>query len=261
MIRRHLHILVSLVLGIAAQSAHARVFNFNDMGVAAYFRATGAYGNLGQDAFKHSSGDQTIFQTKDSPVYNYSGEIGVAISMGDRLAARLGIEGFQSRQIEAPGFSSLGTHLMTVDSKVAAVIPSLTFEIIMTKGDITRSYFFAGAGYANIRATNTYTMTVDGTALYGGVQDYKEAVESTAIMSHYGVGFEFLFSKNATMALEAGYRTLSSGRMTHRDSVTTVNGAISSGATAEKNNGSSRSLDLGGPFAGLTLRFYIPAFR
>jgi hypothetical protein len=258
---RYLFTFFIIALNLAGATAQARVFSFSDSSVAAYFRATGGQSQLGQDAFKYSSGASTRFQMKDDPEYNYTGEIGVMILMGDNVSMRLGVEGFQSRQIEAPGFNSGGSRLMSVDSKVSAFIPNLTLEFKMIRTESTKTYLFAGAGYASMKSTNDVTVTATGAGTYGGLGSYKEAVSSTGIMSQAGAGFEFVLVDNATLATEIGYRILSSGKMTHDDAITTPYGAVGSGATATKNGTGSRALDLGGAFVGVSIRFYIPPLR
>lgn len=252
-------VLLSYVCGcLWSVAASARIFSFEDLRVAAFFRGTGGMHMMGQDAFSQSSGSSTYFESKDSPSFNYSGEIGLLFQMGDNFAARIGIEGLQTRQIEAPGYNGTGTHLMTVDSKIVAFVPNLTFDFNLSKTPTTKSFFFIGGGYVQVKGTNEYDLTTDGSTEYGGAADYKEVVSGTAFMGQAGLGFEFLFVDNATLTTEVGWRYLPISDLEYTQDVTTVTGAKSKGAKAVNNNGRARTYDMGGPFVGIALRFYIP---
>jgi hypothetical protein len=63
---------------------------------------------------------------------------------------------------------------------------------------------------------------------------------------------------NVAVILEGGWRQLSTEKLKHEASVTSVNGAVTDGDDATKNDGGKRAFDMGGPFVGVALRFYVP---
>lgn len=243
-----------------AVDASARIFNFKDTTIAAYFRATGGLHMMGQEGFSLSSGDQTFFENKDKPAYNYTGEIGLLFNFGDHLSVRLGVEGLQSREIEAPGKDGAGVPLLDVTSRILAFAPNLTFEVALAKTPESKFFLFAGMGYVTLKATNEYSMTAAGTTLYGN-GNYKETVSGISLMGHGGFGYEFLFVDNCTLAIETGWRYLLANKLKYTDAITTVDGAKEKGERARNSDGSARSIDMGGPFIGVAFRFYIPPLK
>jgi hypothetical protein len=256
--KKHLFLLVILICFGASPAAHARVFNMSDSSIAAYFRGSGGLSMMGGEAYSTSSGASTYFDDKDKPLYNYSGEIGLLYQASDRVVVRLGVEGVQTREVTAPGKSSTSLGLMTVDSKALAFVPNLTLEIKLTSSPTGKSYIFLGGGYAMLKASNSYTMLAGGTSTYPGVSDYKDAVSGKGIMAQGGCGFEFLMLDNVTLATELGWRYLPIPTVTHDSAVTTVQGAVTADSTAKDGAGNDRAYDMGGPFVGISLRFYIP---
>jgi hypothetical protein len=251
-------LLLILICTLAGEFASARVFNFSDLNVAAYFRGTGGMHMMGQEGFSLSSGDESFFNNNDKPYFNYSGEIGLLFQLGETVIVRMGVEGLQSREIDAAARNASDQKLLDVNSKIVAFIPNLTLEFQLANGLNNRTYFFAGAGYVQIKGTNEYTMTAQGTSDYGGATDYKETVAGFALMGQGGLGFEFLFVDNCTLATEVGWRYLPVAKLKHEETLTTVQGPVTAGQTALNHDGSKRTYDMGGPFVGISLRFYIP---
>src|SRR5689334_20957376 len=116
----------SILLGLFASAAGAKVFSFQNGNVAGYIRGGTQLLSLDQDAFVHSSGTQTEFP--DSGVkYGFNGEIGFQFSMGP-LALRLGAEAFHPKELEIIGSDSSGSQLFTLTSSVFVFSPMLTLE-------------------------------------------------------------------------------------------------------------------------------------
>jgi hypothetical protein len=250
-----------LALLLVGTSASARVFTMADSNVAAYFRGTGGMNMMGGTAYSTSSGNATYFDDKYKPLYNYSGEIGVLIHMGESVSMRLAVEGLQSREVTAVGESGAGVKYMDVDSKIVAFVPNLTFEFKLSGTPNSKTYLFLGGGYATVKGTNDYTMTAAGTTQYGGATNYSETVAGTGLMGQAGAGYEFVMLDNCGFSIEGGWRYLPVSKLKYQDSVTTVSGAVTDGGTAKDFNGGTRKYDMGGPFVGVSFRFYIPPLR
>jgi hypothetical protein len=60
-----------------------------------------------------------------------------------------------------------------------------------------------------------------------------------------------------TLALDLGYRYFKVSSLSSTGTATTFTGSETSGSTILNTNGSDRSLNLGGAFGGLSMRFYI----
>jgi hypothetical protein len=65
-----------------------------------------------------------------------------------------------------------------------------------------------------------------------------------------------MFADHATLVADLGYRYLRVNELKSSDDVTTFTGSYHAGDTLKNNDGSDRSLDLGGFFAGIGFRFY-----
>jgi opacity protein-like surface antigen len=236
--------------------SEARVFSFKDTWVSAYLRGTGGYSSVGNNAYDDTSGTATAFQNKDGAKYNFSGEIGFAFQFGSRLAARLGVEGIESKSTEA------NSQYLDVKSSVLAVSPDLTLEFSILNSDKSKLYIFAGAGYANTTVINEYAMATGQSQYPGAPATYKETWKGTAISYSAGAGAETFVLDNVTMSFELGYRMLDVTDFTYGAAVTGIRGAatsnLTSGGKVKNNNGDAVDINLGGLFAGVIFKFYIP---
>jgi hypothetical protein len=253
-------ILKILIFIFISFQSEARVFSFKDADMSVYLRGTGGLSQAGSDAWKFSSGNQTFFDSKDGVDYNFSGELGFLASF-KKMNIRLGFEILQTKDAKVSGNDNLAVKLMDVESRSIAFTPNVTLEFNILEQGTTRYLLFLGGGYSTVDITNRYTLTTAGTTAYGAIPDYKEDVSGKAITLEAGVGTEFLLLDNVTLFLDVGYRELSVPELYFDETIITVSGNRAKGERATKENGNPRSIDLGGAFIGLSLRFYLPPFK
>lgn len=252
---------VTLFIVLAVARSEARVFNAKESPFAAYIRGTGGQSNLGYSAYAESSGADTRFQLQDKPAYHYSGEVGVMLLLSEQARVRIGFEGLQAREVEAPG--KVGTaKAMDVTSRLLSMMPAANLELVFTQTESSQYFFFAGGGYAKVKSTNVYDLTPSGLTYYGLARDYKETVSGNAVMGQVGIGTEWRAIDNVNFSLEFGYRYLVARKLNYENTQNTAEGSTVDGGTAKINNGTgTRALDMSGVFAGFSFRFYIPPLR
>jgi hypothetical protein len=107
-----------------------------------------------------------------------------------------------------------------------------------------------------VTTQNIYKMTAAGTTAFGGVADHTETGKGSGFALQTSAAYEFEFADHATLVLDVGYRYLRITTLTSSGDVTTMSGTYHEGDTLKNNNGSDRSLDLGGFFGGAGFRFY-----
>lgn len=250
--------LAIVFLAVAATSAaHARVFNFKEATLGAYVRGTGGKSAVGQDPFGNSSGGDTIISEETN--WDYSGELGAQLSLGDKVNLRLGVEAIQHRPVtEAKGTNQSGAERFTLDSDVFIFNPNATLEYIYHANGHWRFYALAGAGLADVTVVNSYKMTALGTADYG-VGDFDEKMHASVYSGHVGTGFEALFTDNATVSMDLNYRYLKVQTIKYKGDTQSIvaPGGVTKGETAYNQDGNKRTLDLGGVYVGVTFRFYL----
>lgn len=246
------------LLILCASSAEARVFDLKSATMAPYFRGTGGTTPLGQDAFIHGSGTGTDIKSKSN--YNYSGELGLSLNMSDRLNIRLGAELLSAIPVSnaAGNNSSSGAERFMLNSNITVFNPNVTLEILTMMGKNSRFYNTLGVGYASADLKNSYTMTTTGTSELSGLTSFDEKATGSSISYTTAVGFETIFADNVTMSLELGYRYLQFSNLSHTGTAKTIaQGDVQKGDTLKNADGTSRRIDLGGAFVGLTFRFYL----
>ncbi len=243
-------------------SAHAYVFDYNNSGMAAYIRGTGAYTLQNSQAYSRTSGSQTNFA--DGVQYGFSGEVGAQFNLSNQIGVRLGFEGYQGKSIDANGArASDGVQLMTVNSLAMVLNPNLGLQYYLVSGSNARIYLLLDGGYAMATVSNGDNFTSTGLTQYGASGNFTEKWSGNTVSYVAGLGAEYHAFNNATLAIEAGYRYMqfdefkyaSSGSAVRGSSVTTVN----SGSIVTDNGGGRVSLNMSGLFAGVVLRFYMPA--
>lgn len=238
--------------------AEARVFDFKTASLAPYFRGTGGTTPLGQDAFVHGSGADTQIKSKSN--YNYSGELGLSLNLNERLNLRLGAELLSALPVSgAKGMSPAGTERFSLNSNISVFNPNVVLEVLTpVAGTNFRFFNSVGIGYATADLNNSYTMTSTGTAELSGVTSYDEKATGSSVSYTAACGFETLFADNVTMSLELGYRYMQFQKLAHTGAVKTIaQGNVQKGDTLKNADGTSRRVDLGGIFAGITFRFYM----
>jgi hypothetical protein len=242
-----------LILSFVTQ-AEARVFNYQDSGLAAYVRGTGGQSSAGGEAFQHASGTDTFMDEKAK--YQYGGEAGFLMSFGT-FALRFGAEMLEHQRVEeAQGVDTSGIERFKLNSTIFVFNPNVTLEYIYATYGNFRLFMAGGAGYAMVTVENTYAMTTQGTTDLG-VTDFKEKLEAAVVSGTLNTGFETLFTDNATLMMDIGYRYMPVRTLKHKGPNTTIVGSVDKGDTAMNSNGTKRQLDLGGLYAGLAFRFYL----
>lgn len=252
-------ILVLTVSGFAIPS-HARVFDLGRESVAAYFRGTGGLSHVGNEAFIHSSGNQSVMDAEVD--YNFSGEIGLVVALMEQLRAKMGLELLQTKSLETTATDINGMELFTLTSDVFVMNPTFTLEYAHYSSSGLRFFTYAGIGWANVTLENKYDMTALGSGIYGGVTDYTEKSGTERFSYHLGIGLETHFSDTSTFVFDVGYRLLSVDGLKYKSSESTINGAtppvpVNKGDPVRNMDGTARTFDLGGFYIGLGFRFYL----
>jgi hypothetical protein len=245
--------MISLLLTFfLSETVQARVFDFNQTKVATYFKGNAGFSYAQQDAYKLSSGANTIFS--DQPPYNWGGEFGLLFA-ANKIGLRLGYElvnPFKQSGIE--GVNSSGTQLLTLDSQIIGKFPVAHVELYAAGNRKTnRMTVSGGYGYGTVDLNNTYS-NITGYA----ISNYTEKGTAAASLLEFAVGFEYLFVDNVTMILDAGYRDVTTGKFKAQNSFTNMSGqSIIKGDVLKNSDSSNRSLNLDGYWVGIGFRFYI----
>lgn len=237
--------------------AEARVFNYKDSEVAAYVRGTGGLSQLAQDSFANSSGPGTTVD--GSTKYNYGGEVGFMFGLGTNFHVRIGAEVLQENPVVGDGTNSSGVSYYTLNSSVFVFNPNVAFEYVYSATGNMRFYSVFGIGYANVTVVNDYKMTGPGqTALTVG--DFKETMDTNVLSGQVGFGLETLFTDNVTFMADVGYRYLPVKSLKYKaDTVNILSPTtgVHKGDQVVNQDGSKRTMNLGGLFAGVAFRFYL----
>lgn len=251
---KHCFLLLILILSF---QAGARVFDMKSATFAPYLRGTGGMDPLGQDAFIHGSGVGTSIKSKSN--YNYSGELGVSLNLGERFSMRVGAELLSALPVSnAPGMNDSGGERFTLNSNITVFNPNVTIEVLTPLSPTFRFYNSVGIGYATADLKNSYTISSVGTSELSGITSYDEKATGSSISYSTAVGFETLFTDNVTLSLEFGYRYMQFQKLAHTGPVNTIaQGNVEKGDTLKNADGSSRRIDLGGIFGGFIFRFYM----
>lgn len=245
------------VLILVPSLASARVFSFKDARLAAFIRGTGGLSSVGQDPFATSSGTDTTIDGETK--YQYSGELGLAIGFGDRTNVRFGVEAIQHRPVsQAKGLNPAGQERFELESDVFVFNPNVTLEYVFSSAGNFRLYGMAGVGMADVTVENHYKMTALGTTDYS-VGDFDEKMQGSGIESHFGGGFEVLFTDNVTFSADAYYRYLKIQTLKYKGDANTIvsNTGVAKGDVVLNQDGNKRALDLGGLVFGFTFKFYL----
>ncbi len=221
-------------------------------------RGIGGLSAVGQEPFGNSSGQDTSVDGETK--FSYGGELGFQIGFGSNLNLRMGAEVIQHRPVkDAKGTNSSGTERFELDSNVFIFNPNFTFEYAYATSGATKMYMGAGMGYANITIENRYTMTATGTSELGGVTDFNEKIEGTSTSFHVLTGIETTFVDNSTLSLDVGYRYLRTKELKYKAPANNIvsPGGVAEGDIVRNHDGTDRSMDLGGLYFGMTLKFYL----
>ena len=246
-------LLIALFVPFAAQ---ARVFSYGDSSLGAYIRGTGGLVAVNQDAFAHSSGQNTVLTGASST--DYSGEVGFLFGLGPNFHVRLGAEILQPTTVSSTGTSPAGAERFTLSSSVFVFNPNLVFEVVYSTIGSMRFFAQAGVGYAMVNIANDYTMTATGTAQLGGVTDYKETMSGGGVSGIFGFGLETLFTDNVTFMIDFGYRYLPVSNFKYTGDFSNIvdPSGVNKGDPVVNHDGSKRAINMSGIFGGVGFRFY-----
>jgi hypothetical protein len=173
-----------------------------------------------------------------------------------RVAVRLGVDYvFPRTQVGIIGTDSSGNQLYELTSAVSAFAFMGNLELIGYKGSHSRALLGAGYGTATLDLSNEYTMSDAGISRFG-IGSFTEKGTGTAPLMQAYIGFEVLFTDNATATFTAGYRYLVVPEMKSTKETTAISGSQTKGGPMTNHDGSPRSLNLSGGFAGLIFKFY-----
>ncbi len=241
---------LSLVIG---HTAWAKVFDFKNPSFGAF--VSGSYGpSVASDsAFAGSSGNQVVFdQTEQS---NYSAEFGFLMS-SQRVNFKIYAEYLFPKHLTAVNATDKsGNALYTLDTQVTAFIPSAVLEVAIKSGATWRWLIAGGYGYAIANLANKYAFTPAGKTKFG-LSDYEEDGSTSSSVYLGYTAIEFKFTDIATMMLDLGYRYLTLSNFKNATTLTGFNGNQASGSTLTNSDGSPRTSNLSGPYAGVSFRFY-----
>jgi hypothetical protein len=243
--------LLGFFLALVSVGAEAKVFNLSKQTIGTYIRGTYGQSAVGKNAYGSSSGSGTTFN--DSFDFNTGGEFGIYTGV-EQIGLRLSAEFLNPKaQKNINGVNSGGSTLMNLDSNIAAVIYKGSIEYSWFIDEASKWYLSLGVGSATVTLTNEYT-NIDASF---GISDFTEKGTETLIMGEVLVGYEYNFSADTTVMLDLGWRQLHADGLQHTSNTTTFGGNVVAGDTMTNSDGSNRTLDLGGFFIGLGLRFYI----
>lgn len=252
-----MRLVLALTLLLSGAEAQARVFNFNDGGLAVFLRGKGGTSSVGKDTFGDSSGADTVIE--DEVKYSYGGELGVLLGVGSGFNLRLGAEIIRHHPVtDGNGKNPAGQDRFTYDAYTFLFNPNIAAEIFLEQGQSTRYFAQVGVGYAMVDVENRYRMTAQGTS-DTGLSDFNEKMSGTTMSYMLGVGLETLMLDNVTFSLEAGYQHIQLKELKYTGDLNNFvsPGGAAKGDPALKHDGSKRELNLSTPFAGASLRFYL----
>ena len=256
MIQYWVLILLGVSILAAAPEASARKFSFSTEDMAAYFRGTGGMSAVEQSAFDKSSGTDTTLSSEKSS-FNYGAELGFLFKIHESLNFRVGAEILQAKVSDVKGTNSSGAERFTLESDIFAFNPMVNVEYVWGTGENSRFVGYFGFGYASVRLDNKYEMTATG-ATELSQNTFTEKSDGSFINGVVGIGWEGLFVDNTTVMLDAGYRFLDVNKLKHSaDNPVMGGGTAAKGSEVTNADGSQRTFDLGGPYIGLSFRFYI----
>ncbi len=251
-----------LILSVLFCSAkvQSRVFDFKKESVATYLRGSAGLSTLGTQLFDGSSGSGTTFS--DAGVtYTFSGEIGLLFTFST-TTFRAGIEALRPKSLEGvTGTDAANNELFTLNSTMLVLIPQIGIDYAYYASSQFKAYVGGSLGSASATFGNHYTLTAAGQAATTPASTettFSEEGQGTAYMGTFSTGFETIFSDNVTFLLDVGYRYLQIENLTYTSAPgATFVGPISKGDVVANTDGSSKIVNLSGPFGSIAFRFYI----
>ena len=253
---KKLFVFIVLLSQLIVVSAHARVFNFKSESLAVFFEGDYSASTIGNNAISQSSGSSTKFT--DRVPYDGAFELGFLFLPTEKMTITMSLQGLQTKKlVNVEGQNASGTKLMGVTSEIFALTPKISMEFVLGTIDTSRSYFFIGAGLADVTMDNTYVFTAAGTTAYS-TADYIEKSSARTWMYTAGLGYEYLMVDNVTMNLSVGYRYLPINEFKLKHDTATIYSATAKKSSVLLNDDSNpRKINLSATYIALGFRFYI----
>lgn len=239
--------------------ANARVFNINKERFAGYFSVTGGGSHIGANGISDAAG--TGLEYSEETKYNFTGEFGFAYSL-PKLTVRFGFEVFKPNVLSSTVANGT-SDLYSAESSIQGFIPKLGIDVNLHGNAQSRSFINVSGGLADVKLNNDYALTTDGQALYSGVSDHSVEAKGSGTLLSASLGYEGLLSDTNTIVVEFGYRQLNINNLKYSRGATTFNPSgtgsttVTSGDKVVKSDGSTRDLNLSGPFLSIGFRFYM----
>ncbi len=256
-----LRTIVFFVFLLVSLNSHARVFKFSMENVSAYFAGNlGDASGISDNYFSKLSGADTTFSSGSAPSYTQAVEFGFLMTIRRKLSLK-----FAAELIKVPtkegikGFRADGvTERFTLKSELEVFNPHFTMEFNFKHDEVSRTYFYMGAGWGQMTLKNTYVFTPTGLTDFTNVSaDYMGEAKSSFINYHFGLGYEDLFTDNVTFYATLGYRFLDALSVNNDYTGESINGAVTSGSILNDNSSSPLTLSMSGAYIGVGFRFYI----
>ena len=242
------------VLALWPSAAEARKFDFKTETFATYFGGTFGNSKVGNQAYAGSSG--TDVTTDKTVQTTSSGDFGILLT-GSKFAFRLGVEIIWPKaQTGIIGTNAAGTELFYLDSDIMALTPMANLELVAFQTSESRFSFGGGYGMAFVTLDNTYDMTPAGVTALGKDDFIESASARVPAMQGYMI-FETLFTDTVTASITVGYRHIQVPSMKSTKATTALSGDQTDSTDIKNMDGTNRSFDLSGPFAGIAFRFYL----
>ncbi len=234
--------------------AFAAQFDIKNPGFGTYIRGEYGLAVRGDASYADSSGSGVSFDGTRSS--NAGGEFGL-VWAGGASAFHVSCEVLLPKRLAGVTGGVNGTPYTELDSKVTVILPQVGLDYVIRAYPESRLLVSAQLGYASVTTQNIYKLKPAGQAAYPSVpSEHTETGKGTAPAVSLSAAYEFEFAEHATLIFDAGYRYLRVSSLKTPESVTTFTGPYSSGDTLKTNGGGTRTLDLGGLFAGAGFRFY-----
>lgn len=250
---------LACLLLIFSSFAEARVFNINKERFAGYFSVTGGGSYIGDNGIAGAAGTGLTYSEETK--YNFTGEFGFAYSL-PKLTVRFGFELFKPSVLTSAG-SDGATKLYTVESNVQGFIPKFGIDLNLHGNVQSRSFINITGGLGDVKLINDYALTADGQTVYTGVSDHSTEAKGSGTLLSASLGYEGILADTSTVVVEFGYRQLNIDNLKYSSGATTFSptgagsSTVTSGEKVLKSDGSSRELNLSGPFLSIGFRFYM----
>lgn len=241
-------IILSFIILVSSENTWARVFGLNQQEFGSYFAVNGSQAPIADSPWvRESAADAS--STKYGTTTG--GEFGFTYA-GKYLNWNFGFEILKPTKLTGISATQSGTTVYKIDSDITGYAPKAGIEITPWSNPTQKIFIFGYVGSANVTVKNDYTALTIAPNV-----DHSVEMSGTGNMLGAGMGWEIHFFDTTSLMIQLGYRSLTVDNFKYTKSVTTFSGAVTAGQSVLKTDGSLRSLDFGGTYATLGLRFWI----